>query len=251
METLAQLTSTEATAAMTAAFRDRLMAIELNQPAATVDYPQLLNAAGRCLGHITRMVWSDVWASYDAMHAAMGLPMIWRGGAETGQPKLAESVGYVLRAVNTSSALMAIAEADRHFRRARLTCLRETEDQIDLLIKHIDSRRDDQTTSGRLDQSARVARLVALRALVASEKIALGLAPCVHFIVIEGRHVRVTIGGDDCGDTIDVSALCPECGDDTAWTIERRGYCGEQAFAVDENCGKEWPVKFGVIEGGR
>lgn len=70
------------------------------------------------------------------------------------------------------------------------------------------------------------------------------------YIVLDGAEFAVTIDqdGEYVGDPLEpkvtekviTGADCP-CGD-TAWTVERRGYCGEDVFIQCE-CGREYPLE--------
>lgn len=142
-----------------------------------VDYLGAAQAAGRCIGHVNRLAFSDIWASYDALHDALGLPMQWMGGMapSTSKLDLAASVAYILRSLNTPDALTAVAAADRSFRRARMSYLRDTEQSEYQLLLMIDNHRFDLTMVGREDQSGRVAQLVRVRETLATERAALGV----------------------------------------------------------------------------
>lgn len=91
---------------------------------------------------------------------------------------------------------------------------------------------------------------------------------CEYHIRIEGIPVRVDIDadadwkGEEDGfvgtEKVTVRGDCPTCfyareTQDNEWTIERRGYCGEQEVVVCE-CGNEYPLHHGLpdeMKGGR
>jgi hypothetical protein len=211
-----------------------------------VDTLRATQQIGWCFSALQRMCWSDLWSAWDQVHAALGLPMDWRGAKTMQDVELPRVWGFLLRSMDTPSFLSALAECDRHMRRARLNAFREAEQQHETLTKVIDLNRGDQSSRGLEDQSSRVVRLLALREQMDAERVVLFAAPKDHYIEIEGRRVRVSIDyAEDTGTDLQVDALCPECGDDTDWTMTTEHPDRPQIGC--RSCEKNWALGLGEV----
>jgi hypothetical protein len=212
------------------------------------NYLKAAQAAGWCLRHLKSLQLSELWSAYDRLHLALGVPMQWQGTATLNTVDIVGQVSFVLRSLDTADAPTAVAACDRHFRRARRNALREDEQNAETLANLIDLHRHDQTTSGLEDQAGRVADLLKLRARMDAERAVLFAAPVRvvkdHFIEIEGRQVRVAIDHASEGTDLQVNALCPECGDDTDWSLTATP---DRQFIKCNRCNKLWLLSFGEV----
>ena len=213
---------------------------------------------GWCHSALKRMVWSDLWASWEQVHLALGLPMDWRGGMTMQSVDPVSQWMFLLRSLDTADFLRALAEADRHMRRARMNVYREHEQSHETLTKLIDLHRDDETTRGLEDQAGRVAELCKLREQMDAERVVLftGSAAKGHawpmrdgqpvadtYVEAFGSYVRIALDQPTEGTEIRVyGELCPECAEpDWALTADP-----DQQYLQCNDCERKWPIKFGI-----
>ena len=148
-------------------------------PVTQPDYLKVCHAAGLVLWNAQRGCYPDLWASWERLHKALGMPMDWRGvkAVRDDRPidrQVMQCLNFVLRYLDTASALSVLADADRVMRRLRLTLYNMAVDEADQIAKRIDLHRDDLTTRGQEDQAQRIADLVRVRQSLASEYAVIG-----------------------------------------------------------------------------
>lgn len=240
-----ELSNDEASAALSRAF-DAVVRGKVEAP--TVDSLKATQQIGWCFSALQRLCWSDLWAAWDQVHGALGVPMDWRGASTMQNVELPRVWGFLLRSMDTPDFIAALAECDRHMRRARRTAFRELDHQHDTLVKLIDLHRHDQSTSGLLDQAGRVAQLAEVRERLQAERAVLIALVKDYYIVIEGRQVRVSFDhADDTGTEVQVDALCPECGDDTDWSFDAAKPLDPINVIVCRSCDKQWKLEYGEV----
>ena len=148
-------------------------------PVTQPDYLKVCHAAGLVLWNAQRGCYPDLWASWERLHKALGMPMDWRGAKAVRDERpmdrqVMQSMNAVLRYLDTAAVLSVVAEADRVMRRLRLTLYNMAVDEADQIAKRIDVHRDDLTTRGQEDQAQRIAELYRLRQSLASEYVVIG-----------------------------------------------------------------------------
>lgn len=148
-----ELTGAQAEAAMASAMGRVIARMEGHPMDSQVDALAAALAAGWVMRHFEERKWSEVWLAYDRFHAALGLQMDWRGGLAHDAPKLIQSIGSVLRSIETPHFLTALTASDRQFRRARMSVYRDLEQTRDRYRLMLDTSKDDQSTNGLMKRA--------------------------------------------------------------------------------------------------
>lgn len=175
-----------------------------------IDFQRIAVTAGRCLAHLDRQCWPDLFASYDTFHEALGLPMSWKGSqAPTQGVNLSGDLGRVLASLDSPDFLSALVYADRTIRTMRHRCLNECVQEFDRqqrLVGIVGSTLDEQ---GWHDS-------------IAAERAVLGICP---FVTVQGIRYSVQLDTDLNSNDVPVTkvetpAPCTNC-NDAEWYYER------------------------------